>query len=355
MLESDSSEKYFSDDFSSLKIKALKEEQEEELRLVYVALTRASDRLYVHWAPYTNKQKKTSACSYLFAGSDKEGKEHEIIQKRFIEWSKTVPESIYYEEIDLDKLEHLQVSSLVSQKEKLKKPTFPIFHSQIKHKHNIVSFSFLTSLDGEYSKDSSVLHDENLESLAYEENLDNEINYNSILDFPRGAEAGNFFHQILENIDFTEINNEKKLSQEIFYQLKKYDFDLAWKDCVQTSIQKILSTPLFPKENFSLQDVSTKECTKELGFYFTLESERDSEKNERGSKKSESEFWEKLAFYWQGEDKMQSEGRFLRGFIDLIFIKDKTYYLLDWKSNYLGREVENYLPKNLEINMEKSN
>jgi exodeoxyribonuclease V beta subunit len=33
---------------------------------------------------------------------------------------------------------------------------------------------------------------------------------------------------------------------------------------------------------------------------------------------------------------------FLRGFMDLVFIHDGKYYLIDWKSNHLGNSVQDY-------------
>jgi len=36
-----------------------------------------------------------------------------------------------------------------------------------------------------------------------------------------------------------------------------------------------------------------------------------------------------------------SEG-FMKGYIDLVFRKSDKYYLVDWKSNYLGNNIEDY-------------
>jgi hypothetical protein len=38
---------------------------------------------------------------------------------------------------------------------------------------------------------------------------------------------------------------------------------------------------------------------------------------------------------------------FLKGYIDLVFEFEGRYYLLDWKSNWLGNRVEDYSPERL--------
>jgi exodeoxyribonuclease V beta subunit len=45
----------------------------------------------------------------------------------------------------------------------------------------------------------------------------------------------------------------------------------------------------------------------------------------------------------------------LNGFIDMIFEKDGKYYLLDWKSNYLGNTLDAYKRKNLDIAIQSNN
>ena len=38
----------------------------------------------------------------------------------------------------------------------------------------------------------------------------------------------------------------------------------------------------------------------------------------------------------------------MKGYIDMIFHSKGCYYLIDWKSNYLGERIENYAKKCLE-------
>ncbi len=49
----------------------------------------------------------------------------------------------------------------------------------------------------------------------------------------------------------------------------------------------------------------------------------------------------------------QSVKGMLLGFIDLVFCHEGKYYILDWKSNHLGNQPENYTPDNLARDMER--
>jgi exodeoxyribonuclease V beta subunit len=49
----------------------------------------------------------------------------------------------------------------------------------------------------------------------------------------------------------------------------------------------------------------------------------------------------------------QSVKGMLLGFIDLVFCHGGKYYIIDWKSNYLGADPENYSPENLAREMER--
>ena len=44
---------------------------------------------------------------------------------------------------------------------------------------------------------------------------------------------------------------------------------------------------------------------------------------------------------------------FMRGFLDVVFCYEGRYYILDWKSNRLGYQREDYAPQLLKIEVEK--
>jgi exodeoxyribonuclease V beta subunit len=44
----------------------------------------------------------------------------------------------------------------------------------------------------------------------------------------------------------------------------------------------------------------------------------------------------------------------MKGFMDMVFRFEDRYYLVDWKSNFLGASVEDYSPENLTKAMEEN-
>ena len=44
----------------------------------------------------------------------------------------------------------------------------------------------------------------------------------------------------------------------------------------------------------------------------------------------------------------------MKGFIDMLFHRDGRYYLVDWKSNYLGSDFKNYHPESLNQTMNEN-
>jgi exodeoxyribonuclease V beta subunit len=45
---------------------------------------------------------------------------------------------------------------------------------------------------------------------------------------------------------------------------------------------------------------------------------------------------------------------YMRGFIDMVFCYGDRFYLIDWKSNYLGDSIESYSPAVLQSAMEEN-
>jgi exodeoxyribonuclease V beta subunit len=162
-----------------------------------------------------------------------------------------------------------------------------------------------------------------------------------IYSFPKGAKAGTFFHDILEHLDFTEREPDviKELASD---KLNVYSFEDKWLDTVCEMITNVISTPLDPKQGGPiLSSVNSADRLNELEFYFPLRTVNP----ERLSKMFQVESGFSLM-----KDFPETIGRlqfaptkgFMRGFMDLVFLWQDRYYLVDWKSNYLGDRAEDY-------------
>jgi exodeoxyribonuclease V beta subunit len=106
-------------------------------------------------------------------------------------------------------------------------------------------------------------------------------------------------------------------------------------------------------DNFCLARIPRGKYLKEMEFYFPLKllSRRKIIKVLEMSKvanrgQQNSDLYGSLNF---------SDLRgFLKGFMDMIFEYENRFYLLDWKSNYLGENYDDYSPDLLKTYMSKS-
>ena len=58
--------------------------------------------------------------------------------------------------------------------------------------------------------------------------------------------------------------------------------------------------------------------------------------------------------YYTNVSNVELQGS-IKGFIDLIFEHKGKFYVLDWKSNHLGYDIEDYNQANLETAMSANN
>jgi exodeoxyribonuclease V beta subunit len=68
---------------------------------------------------------------------------------------------------------------------------------------------------------------------------------------------------------------------------------------------------------------------------------------------NENQFYRETEFLYPSQEdldieELESKPGFVRGVIDLIFSHNKKYYLVDWKSNWLGENIESYSQDNLQ-------
>lgn len=163
--------------------------------------------------------------------------------------------------------------------------------------------------------------------------------------FPRGTEAGNCIHHLFENIDFTQ---SQTWPQTITSTLNIHFPDTPeqtrpYQAMLTNMLQNVLSTPLpsASETPIYLNQLTNKQKLVEMEFHLPA-----------GQLQSEA-----LTTLLQqhGEDipplGFQTLRGYLKGFIDLIFIHEDRYYVLDWKSNHLGWEAQHYKQSALEDTM----
>lgn len=153
---------------------------------------------------------------------------------------------------------------------------------------------------------------------------------------PAGPETGTLLHNILEKIPFNVVKEAlsgQKLVPFIMPLLK--DHSLAeWKDVIAEMIFHTLRKPIvtsgkIPKEPFRLCDIDMKKCYRELEFLYP---------------------WDKETPLLE---EITHEKDYLKGVIDLIFYHNGLYYIVDWKSNWLGPSDQDYCEEKIAVAMEK--
>jgi exodeoxyribonuclease V beta subunit len=174
----------------------------------------------------------------------------------------------------------------------------------------------------------------------------------SIFDFPRGAHTGTCLHDILEHIDFT-LENPDEMKRFIADKLAGYGFEDQWADAVYRSMVNVLTAPIMGEGNpFTLSSLRPAERLHEMEFYAPLgliSADRLGKVFQSHSGKLIPEGFTGLI-----EDLgFKPHKGMMRGFIDMVFRADEKYYLVDWKSNFLGGTIEDYKRGRLDEVMER--
>ncbi len=336
------------------KVFAQKEELAENLRLLYVAVTRAKHRCYLVWGRFNEAE--TSAPAYLFhqpkilntedvVGSIKEHfKTLDDAQIRNKLRQVEADSGGVVELAELPKPEGVSYQTSHVAEEKL---TCRDFSAKIDASERISSYSSLIARlpHGEEQADYDALLAQDTTEVVPEEAKDLET-YSDILAFPRGAKTGIFMHHLFQNLDFTE-SSSTGLEEFISTKLQEFGFEAEWLPAVRNMVDKVLTVPLGLRgRSFSLSQISRKDRLNELEFYFPLKTISPGVLKSIFAQYAGVELAADFPTRIERLNFVRFKG-FMKGFIDLVFQKDGRYYIVDWKSNYFGNELKKYDQKAL--------
>lgn len=324
----------------------------ENLRLLYVALTRAKERCYLAWGHINTAD--TSAPAYIFHdGSEKQAvvpteDQTHILKERFR--AKTEAELV--EDLrglaarseNTIQLVPLPVSSdsradLMLQNERTGQFSCRKFNGKIQRWWKISSYSSLLSTEAP----DADLPDRDISPAAMvpDSMMPADSERTSIFSFPRGTRAGSFFHDVFEHHDFATKDPEM-IQILVADKLEQYGLDLKWQETVCRTMQKVLSIPLRSDlPQLRLSTVRTAERLNELEFYFPLNLISPGLLIRIFEDHSRSEILPDFSAQLEKLTFAPSVG-FMKGYIDMVFEWQGRFYLVDWKSNYLGPSLENY-------------
>ena len=149
--------------------------------------------------------------------------------------------------------------------------------------------------------------------------------------FPRGASPGTFLHSLFEDLDFTQPVDPHWVEE----KLALGGYDAHWTPVLTAWLDVILQAPL-NETGVSLRQLSTREKQVEMEFYLPISQPLMASRLDALIRK-----YDPLSAGCSALDFMQVRGM-LKGFIDLVFRHQGRYYLLDYKSNWLGEDSAAY-------------
>lgn len=314
----------------------------EKLRLTYVALTRASHRLWLHWGPVDCKPKKdgsmsdsglhSSALAWLLHGRQLSGADALVeLAEHFQQLS---PSGLRAE---IDQLSaasqgHMAVQALRDTEASAageRRAAPPAQLGQLKRSlysaWRVGSFSGLAA--GMHmeapDRDGLVMPDASEPGSGF-------------YAFPRGARAGTCLHAILEDW----ARGKGTLTDLVAPALSGHGIDAdTWGAVALAQLQVVLDSDL-DGQGLTLANLKPARRLPELGFTFPVGDLQVQRLRQilsdpaHGLAEPLREAASRLEF-----DSLKG---FLKGFIDLTFEHEGRWYILDYKSNWLGPDASYY-------------
>ncbi len=330
-----------SEDIARHRQLAREESLAENLRLLYVALTRAKYRCYLVWGRFRHSE--SSALAYLLHGPQEEASDIlRFLSDEMKEISDTALLATLQEMAgDSRGLLAVTVNPQTAAAAALATAAvMPVLHCsmvdrRIENGWQVSSFS--SFVGG---------HLETAELPDHDQRRKNELLQaaatpleGSIFAFPRGARAGTFLHEIFEKIDFAAAT-AAAVNTLVTDALARSSFALKWHETLSAMVQQTIAVPLGPGDSsFCLAGLAPHSWVTEMEFYFPLKfiSSKQLATVLQKHDSSHADLSRVAAML----DFREVQGM-VRGFVDLVCRHNNRYYILDWKSNHLGNSVEDY-------------
>jgi exodeoxyribonuclease V beta subunit len=290
----------------------LQQEEQENRRLIYVALTRACFNCFV----FINTNDKISSIKSF---TEKLEKQKEVTDTLAI---LNGGENLIEEGKYSDKTNSNQSVPLA----------FPSSKTN-DHNWNKMSYSFLAAPHKSHPTENSSVYESGYDRFIFKE-------------LEKGMHVGNMLHNVFEFLDFTDSTDWEKvidISLQQFTASKK-ELYAPW---MKEMIQHVLNSNIqVGEDSVKLNAISNFQKVNELEFDFPVDETFDITSLQGLFYPNDSRF----IYTGYGEVKGM-----LTGFVDLFFEHNGKYYILDWKSNFLGDKLEHYNPEKLNDAMNESN
>lgn len=306
------------------------EERAEDLRLLYVALTRARERCIIMWG---NVKGIHDAALFSLLHPRTGDPESDSMAVDLTELAQASEGTISVNTIS----EQTAISYVAYHDDSQTLAAKP-FAGTIQTPWRIGSFSALTiqGHDAEVPDyDAQAVVDDLTVIATSRPELDR-------FSFPRGAQAGTCLHALFEHWDFTH-HDKEALQMLVSRTLLQYGFDDKWTDVASEWLSEVLVTPL-DNQGLSLNQLSLAQRLDELAFYFpvahlTVNKLQQAVLPLLAEDSALKTVINRVQFY--------DLTGFMKGFIDLVFEHQGRYYIVDYKSNHLGDSAADYQSEQL--------
>lgn len=300
----------------------------EGLRVLYVALTRAKYRCVATWGSCRDSEMAPLSWLLLGQGLLPELAEISAALKPLGHPDHAAALEAIREEcpqgLSWEALEEPGFSALRLQPAPMGAAMVPAFARSLSRRWRVSSFTGLSSAAHEAESPD---HDAvaSAAPVVAEAGADPE----GIHAFPRGARAGVFWHELLEDSLMGRVSDRPRYVGE---RLRKYALDLKWQALVEDMLQRWLETPL-GEERLVLAGCEARMA--EMEFVYPVRQLRP----EALLSLPDVPPRYRLALSQLGFARLDG---FLKGFIDLICRHDGRYYVIDYKTNWLGPDAGHY-------------
>lgn len=311
--------------------------QAEQNRLWYVALTRASHRVYAVFEPEKGDKNKLSGLAFWKNQGDIFQHPYSVEDHLLLEQ----PASLRTQETQPERL--LAAEPLPTQRFYARgKTSFSYLAQHLKHKAN--RLDRLANADQQFDQAEDEINLLTVESVAVSQPIAWIKQY-----FPKGTLAGNFLHEIFEQIDFQhpetwieEIRRRFKNTYQGLWValLEQYQQHFPEQENAEQQLYQwialwladVLQTPL--NQGFQLQQLVVGQYLSECPFYLAL-SDRVL------AMQRVQQLFEEYDIQMPEFIDAKS-ARYLNGSIDLVYFDGQRYHIADYKSNYLGENQADY-------------
>ena len=341
------------------------EGEAEDMRLTYVAVTRAAHRCYMGVLPLDGNEKSALGRAMKIGEARDDTGEP-------VSWEDALTlldseHDAHARYINAD--EFNEVYSAFEEDQNIDALHAQQFNGTASEDWRLYSFSALSRLSqfaggtaSHNSKNTGEANAQNIPSIPVvqtqrdEEVYFEDVPFNSAFENDRldknqlrftlekGASAGNLLHDLLEHNDFSAPEWEETGGELV----TRFGLEQRSTPQLYEWLDEVLQTPLYPNMPFSMSDLPLDKTLREAEFYFPMNDSRW-----QGLRSVLKAHRQDVAQMLDAEAQetpqllAPSLQGMMHGFIDLIFEHEGKYYVADYKSTWLGDTVDSYSPSAL--------